>query len=128
MSGEGHPRQFTARAGPSGDSVTRYFYFWCEKCPTRIHLQTEVQQAAPDGQPTYDFAESEWVGQCEQGHVADRCPACGGPLRDTDDLVAREYLPLKGWDPEREPELHAIVREALKHPDKPGPFPWGRKS
>ncbi len=108
----------------------RYFSFWCENCPTRIHLETEVPSGAPEGQPEYVFAESDWVGLArardsvpgDDGLIrADLCPACAGPLHDVDDLVAREYLPMKGWTREEESALHAKVREVFRQPKKPQP-------
>ena len=80
----------------------RYFYFWCEHCPTRITVETEVPPSAPNGEPEYSFAESEGVGLAEARpvtptddglEVADLCPACGSPLHDVDDLTARGKIP-----------------------------------
>jgi len=42
--------------------TVRYFFFWCERCPTRITVETEVSALALDGEPEYAFAESEGVG------------------------------------------------------------------
>lgn len=45
-----------------GNRMTRYFYFWCERCPTRITVETEAPPSALDGEPEYTFAGSEGVG------------------------------------------------------------------
>ena len=106
---------------------TRYFFFWCECCPTRITVETEVAAAAPAGEPEYSFAESEWVGLAvvrepkpgDDGlEVADLCPACAGNLCDLDDLFARGILPYH--DSKDAPGLHAEWIASNPHKGKQG--------
>lgn len=95
-------------------SEARYFYFWCVNCPTRITVETEVPEVAPAGQPQYDFAMFEWVGQVQVGDTrkrADRCPACGGQLWDVDELAARGDIPLNTFTA----EAHAAWRREEKN-------------
>jgi hypothetical protein len=97
--------------------TSRYFYFWCVRCPTRITVETEAPGiAGADGEPEYAFAESEWVGQAAvvvggEEHLcpADRCPACEGQLHDLDDLLARGLVPYH--EDKDSSELHAAWRK-----------------
>ncbi len=98
----------------------RYFYFWCERCPTRITVETEAPPDAPDGEPEYTFAESNGVGLAEARpsapgddglEVADLCPACSSPLHDVDDLTARGVIPRFKSDMR---ELHTNWRAKVK--------------
>ena len=98
-------------------SGPRYFFFWCERCPTRVRVETELPAAASGDDPEYSFATSEWVGQA---HVvvsgddylvpADRCPACGGQLHDLDQLVCQGDVPPNTFTP----EAHAAWRERAR--------------
>lgn len=101
--------------------MPRYFYFWCERCPTRITVETEV----PPGQfyplPEYNFAESEWVGLAQARpptsgddglEAASLCPACGGQLHDWDDLAGRETIPY--CDEKDVSKVHADWREKVR--------------
>jgi hypothetical protein len=94
--------------------TTRFFSFWCENCPTRITVETEVQAVMPDGEPTYDFAETEWVGQvqtrmptlADDGYEPARhCPACAHELCDLDSLLAVGSVPYH--ESEDSPRVHA---------------------
>src|ERR1700674_372710 len=94
----------------------RQYGFWCSACPTRIHLETEVKAGARRGEPTYDFAESEWVGGVLLNGdwiAADKCPACHGQLFDVDSLAAHGALPLTGWSEQDESALHKKWRESI---------------
>ena len=103
-------------------SDTRYFYFWCERCPTRITIETEVPSVAvaPEGEPAYSFAVWDGVGlarACEPRGpgddglvVADLCPACGSELHDLDDLMARGLVRLDDDSAEHITKEHAAWR------------------
>jgi len=104
-------------------SKVRYFYFWCERCPTRITVETEVPSAAPEGEPEYTFAGSDGVGLAhvravtptDDGlEIADLCPACGSPLHDLDDLMAREIVRLDTIIVDRIAESHAKWRTTMQ--------------
>lgn len=57
--------------------ATRYFGFWCNKCPTRVSVETESDK--PDAQPYYGEQE---------------CPSCfDGKLVDTDILCGSSEIP-----------------------------------
>lgn len=95
-------------------SRSRYFYFWCSNCPTRVTVETEVPAAADYPDPHYHFAMSEGVGSArvapaepgDDGLVtADLCPACDHPLHDLDDLTARQEVPYH--DDSQTPQVHA---------------------
>ena len=72
--------------------TTRYFYFWCERCPTRITIDTDVPASSEYPDPEYTFAtdgvalfQARPAKPCDDGlEVADLCPACGGQLLDLD--------------------------------------------
>ena len=102
--------------------MTRYFYFWCERCPTRITVETEAPPSALDGEPEYTFAGSEGVGLAQARavtptddglEVADLCPACSSPLHDLDDLVARGDVRLDA-SAERVTKAHAAWRARMQ--------------
>jgi hypothetical protein len=93
---------------------TRYFSFWCERCPTRITVETEAPPDDPSGGPEYSFAELNWVGLVQVRspspgddglEVADLCPSCAGQLRDLDDLLGRQIVPYH--ELKDSPRLHA---------------------
>jgi hypothetical protein len=95
--------------------TTRYFYFWCCNCPTRITVETEVPATSAYPEPEYIFAESEGVGLVrvreevpgDDGlEVADLCPTCGSQLFDVDDLAARGLIPLNSITPETQAAWH----------------------
>lgn len=85
--------------------MTRYFYFWCERCPTRITIATEVPASAPDGEPEYNGGS--YVAVASTCDVADLCPACAGQLHDLDTLVAHNEVKLTITDAREE---HAAWR------------------
>ena len=79
----------------------RYFYFWCERCPTRITIETEVPAASPGDELEYTFADFVGLAQVRAPTPTDDgtegatlCPACGGVLHDMDELVARDEVPV----------------------------------
>jgi hypothetical protein len=93
----------------------RYFYFWCENCPTRITIETEVPAASADGDPEYTFASHVGLARVREPtphddgtEMADLCPACGSLLHDVDELVAYGDVPPNCGTP----DAHAIWRAA----------------
>lgn len=81
---------------------TRYFFFWCANCPTRVTVETDVPAAADYPDPHYHFACSEGVAafqarapvENDDGlETADLCPACNQPLHDLDYLLATREVP-----------------------------------
>ena len=102
-------------------SDTRYFYFWCERCPTRITIETEAPPDAPKGEPEYSAAGFNGVGLARAHEpmsanddgleVADLCPACGSQLHDLDDLTSRGEVPRFESDTR---ELHTNWRAKVR--------------
>lgn len=81
--------------------TTRHIMVWCERCPTRITISTEVPVASVHPNPEYTCFVSEGVAlalahpptAADDGLViTDRCPACGGELHDVDELRMRNEL------------------------------------
>lgn len=98
----------------------RCFWFWCERCPTRVTVETEVPTSSTYPDPEYTFAESDGVGLVrvrepvpnDDGlETADLCPACGAQLHDLDDLLARGRVPYH--ERLETSKLHAAWRATL---------------
>jgi len=95
-------------------TITRYFYFWCERCSTRITVETEVPADAPDGDPQYGFAMADGVGVVvsrDHVSVALNCPACEGQLHDLDEMLARGNVPYH--DSRESSMLHTAWRKEI---------------
>jgi hypothetical protein len=99
--------------------VTRYYYFWCERCPTRVTVETEAPVGAPDGEPQYACPADDGVGAVQTRtptahddgmESAQMCPACGAQLRDLDSLVTYGEVPASTLASEAS-EAHAKWRE-----------------
>ena len=96
--------------------MTRHFEFWCESCPTRIKVETDVPGDSVWPKPEYN-GESEGVGlalarkpiEGDDGMViASFCPADGGQLHCLDDLIGRGHIPYSfGGPSDDSPSLHA---------------------
>jgi len=105
---------------------TRYFYFWCERCPTRITVETDVPATSQYPDPEYTFStdgvalfQAKPPTPTDDGlEVADRCPACGGQLCDLDDLILFGHVPVH--DAEQHPAQHARFIAS-----RCGVYPWG---
>ena len=71
-------------------SCSRYFYFWCVRCPTRITVETEVPASEFPGEfGLFAPADAE-TEETRSGYASgDRCPACHGKLHNLDELVAQ---------------------------------------
>lgn len=89
---------------------TRYFSFWCERCPTRVVVETD--------NPTYIGAHlgvaSIRVDVGDEPIVAasTRCPACGSQLYNLEDLVSFREVPIH--DKTDTAKEHAAWRERQK--------------
>ncbi len=99
--------------------MIRYFYFWCERCPTRVTVETEAPVGAPDGEPQYISPDDDGVGSVQTRaptahddgmEAAHLCPACGSQLHDVDSLVAYGLVPA-GTLASEAGEAHARWRE-----------------
>jgi len=89
----------TPPAAPVAHGRTRYFEFWCMRCPTRVRVATEVPCTSPDEPPEV---------------VA--CPSCGGAMESGD--VVRESGRLAFVRPTTafiDEELNIERREAAVH-------------
>ena len=98
--------------------MSRYFYFWCVRCPTRITVETEVPASSQYPDPEYSFAAAECVAAYrarppvpnDDGlESADLCPACGSQLWDLDELLARGIVPYH--ENHESSKLHAAWRK-----------------
>lgn len=115
MSGTSNGRAVDGGSHAGGRAMsTRYFFFWCPICPTRIRVETDVDPAADFPDPHYHFAFSEGVAavrvkpatEHDDGlETADLCPACNNPLDDLDELLARRLVPYH--DAKDTPAVHA---------------------
>jgi len=101
--------------------LTRYFYFWCERCPTRVTVETEAPYEAPGGEPQYICPDDDGVGSVQTRaptahddgmEAAHLCPACGGRLHDLDGLVTCGLVPMNALTSDAaDREAHAKWRE-----------------
>jgi len=93
--------------------MTRHFSFWCESCPTRVLVETEVSAASCYPDPEYVGAMDGVatarirppVEHDDGLEIADLCPADGGQLHCLDELIGRGLIP--HHDDIDSPNLHA---------------------
>ena len=99
----------------------RRFSFWCERCPTRITVETEVPYSAPNDEPQYIGPSFDGVSLVrvqepipgDDGiEIAELCPACGSRLHVLDDLVVFGHVRLITGD-EDFSKRHAEWRDSL---------------
>lgn len=77
--------------------TTRHFGAWCERCSTRLYLQTEERRE--DASRNVD-ADTPGLDM----EMNTRCPVCQGELHCLDFLVAGGCVP-HPWKSEDEPRL-----------------------
>lgn len=91
----------------AGAGGLRRFTFWCVRCPTRVAVESELNELI-------DCAALARVGpQLDDNVIADRCPSCGEQMYDVEELILFGNV-RHPWRPEETSEIHRQWREVMR--------------